>query len=409
MTYNIDNQALIALTLSCLAAATAIAILIIYARRIILVVRNARRQADDTNQVFGLSPASIIVYAYENPDGVAALLPSLLSQDYDGGFEVIVVNDGNDEATDSLLRELEATHKNLYHTFTPHDTRNVSRKKLAITLGIKAARYESIVLVTADSRITSQRWLEKMARHFNDNEKDIVIGYAFPDLDNVANTPSRAEVQDWLIDIVHYLAAALDGHTYRGDGDNLAYRRSLFFKNKGFSQSLNLSYGDDDVFIHQCATPRNVAVELSRESHVSTSFTNPREAMKHKKLQYTFTSSHAGKWQHRLYGFCLALLWVWLLLTVASIAIAPRNLMVIGANIVVALLLWIPLIASWNSASRALGGHRFFFSVPLALLWRPIRNIIYYIKSHRAHSGQYAWQTLGPSANWSKLTDDTAK
>lgn len=205
MTYNIDNQALIALTLSCLAAATAIAILIIYARRIILVVRNARRQADDTNQVFGLSPASIIVYAYENPDGVAALLPSLLSQDYDGGFEVIVVNDGNDEATDSLLRELEATHKNLYHTFTPHDTRNVSRKKLAITLGIKAARYESIVLVTADSRITSQRWLEKMARHFNDNEKDIVIGYAFPDLDNVANTPSRGEVQDWLIDIVHYL------------------------------------------------------------------------------------------------------------------------------------------------------------------------------------------------------------
>ena len=113
MTYNIDNQALMALTLSCLAAATAIAILIIYARRIILVVRNARRQADDTNQVFGLSPASIIVYAYENPDGVAALLPSLLSQDYDGGFEVIVVNDGNDEATDSLLRELEATHKNL--------------------------------------------------------------------------------------------------------------------------------------------------------------------------------------------------------------------------------------------------------------------------------------------------------
>ncbi|WP_290450855.1 glycosyltransferase, partial [uncultured Muribaculum sp.] len=302
----------------------------------------------------------------------------------------------------------EATHKNLYHTFTPHDTRNVSRKKLAITLGIKAARYESIVLVTADSRITSQRWLEKMARHFNDPEKDIVIGYAFPDLDNVANTPSRSEVHDWLIDIVHYLAAALDGHTYRGDGDNLAYRRSLFFKNKGFSQSLNLSYGDDDVFIHQCSTPRNVAVELSRESHVSTSFANPREAMKRKKLQYTFTSSHAGKWQHRLYGFCLALLWVWLLLTAASIAIAPRNIIVIGSNIVVALLLWVPLIASWNSASRALGGHRFFFSVPLALLWRPIRNIIYYIKSHRAHSGQYAWQTLGPS-NWSKLTDDIAK
>ena len=207
---------------------------------------------------------------------------------------------------------------------------------------------------------------------------------------------------------MHYLAAALDGHTYRGDGDNLAYRRSLFFKNKGFSQSLNLSYGDDDVFIHQCSTPRNVAVELSRESHVSTSFANPREAMKRKKLQYTFTSSHAGKWQHRLYGFCLALLWVWLLLTAASIAIAPRNIIVIGSNIVVALLLWVPLIASWNSASRALGGHRFFFSVPLALLWRPIRNIIYYIKSHRAHSGQYAWQTLGPS-NWSKLTDDIAK
>ena len=40
-----------------------------------------------------------------------------------------------------------------------------------------------------------------------------------------------------------------------GIGRNLAYRKELFFQQKGFSKYLNLQRGEDDLFINQLATP----------------------------------------------------------------------------------------------------------------------------------------------------------
>ncbi len=38
---------------------------------------------------------------------------------------------------------------------------------------------------------------------------------------------------------------------YRGASGNIAFRRDKFFDNKGFSSSLNLRSGDDDIFINE--------------------------------------------------------------------------------------------------------------------------------------------------------------
>lgn len=52
-----------------------------------------------------------------------------------------------------------------------------------------------------------------------------------------------------------------------GVGRNLAYRKSLFFKNKGFASHYGLLSGDDDLFVNETATKINTAIELHPDSH----------------------------------------------------------------------------------------------------------------------------------------------
>jgi hypothetical protein len=51
-----------------------------------------------------------------------------------------------------------------------------------------------------------------------------------------------------------------------GVGRNLAYRKSLFFNNKGFHKHLHVTGGDDDLFVNEHATKTNVAVSLGSQT-----------------------------------------------------------------------------------------------------------------------------------------------
>ena len=53
---------------------------------------------------------------------------------------------------------------------------------------------------------------------------------------------------------LQYLTFALAKKPYMGVGRNLAYRKSLFFKHKGFAKHNHIVSGDDDLFINQAAT-----------------------------------------------------------------------------------------------------------------------------------------------------------
>ena len=55
-----------------------------------------------------------------------------------------------------------------------------------------------------------------------------------------------------------------------GVGRNLAYTKTLFFKNKGFASHMHLLSGDDDLFVNANATKTNVSVCLEPDSFVYT-------------------------------------------------------------------------------------------------------------------------------------------
>lgn len=391
VTYNITPDDTPSLILACLAMLVAAVMLFTYRRNIALVPRAVRQQSAEPAPDEDCPAVSVIVYAYNDAGGIAELLPQITGQDYPAEFEIIVVNDGRDDAIEALINNLGESPVRIYHTFTPKDTRNLSRKKLALTLGIKAARHEAIVNVTSETRIGSDQWLRRMAAPLADSGTELVIGYAAPQHDHGRGARNRDH--DRLIDSVHYLSSALRGKAYRGDGDNLAYRRSTFFRLKGFSNSLNLHYGDDDIFVNDVATESNTAVMIADDAQVTAVTPDPAISYHYSKLRHAFTAKFAGRAQHACYGLWSALMWCWLAASVAAIALAPYSLPVIGIVATSALLLWIPLVSVWHKAAKALQARKFMLSVPVFLLLRPLRSFICMMKSKRIHDAQYAWQS----------------
>ena len=51
-----------------------------------------------------------------------------------------------------------------------------------------------------------------------------------------------------------------------GVGRNLSYKKSVFFRHKGFSSHNNLASGDDDLFINKAATKKNIAIVIDKDA-----------------------------------------------------------------------------------------------------------------------------------------------
>lgn len=207
---------------------------------------------------------SVIVSARNEEDNLTTYLQALLEQDYPQ-YEVIVVNDGSEDRTQMVLEEYRLKYSNLHITFVPTEARVTSSKKLALTLAVKAANYEYLLLTDADCVPESNQWIKRMmAGICEQDEKQIVLGYSpyFPE-HTAVNDAIRF---DTLFTGLHYMGRAIAGHPYMGVGRNMLYRKSMFMAQKGFAGLLMMRSGDDDLFVNKVATHNNVAVSCSPDS-----------------------------------------------------------------------------------------------------------------------------------------------
>ena len=206
---------------------------------------------------------SVIICAKNEEKNLELFLPHVLQQDYPE-FEVVVVNDSSTDNTEELLMQLSTQFKQLRYTSIPADDKLTRGKKLALTIGLKAANYDHVLLTDADCYPVSDHWLKRMASNFSGDHK-IVLGYGgYERKKGLLNKLIRYETT---FTAIQYLSYAIKGRPYMGVGRNLAYEKALFFDNKGFAGHYHLLSGDDDLFVNENATRKNCAVEFSHESH----------------------------------------------------------------------------------------------------------------------------------------------
>lgn len=212
-----------------------------------------------------LPPVSVIVYTHGNPEDLRKNLPALLTQDYKM-YEVIVVNDGSDTENEDVLKLFSHQYKNLYYTYVPVGTQYLSHKKLALMMGIKAAKHDLLLFTEADCRPESPKWIEAMTASYGKSRTELVIGFcSYRHTEGILH---KLIAYDNLINGLWMISSALARHPYTGDGRNLSYRKTLFFAHKGYSRSLNLHAGADDLFVNEVADPVNTEVCYSPSSIV---------------------------------------------------------------------------------------------------------------------------------------------
>ena len=257
-------------------------------------------------------PVSVIVCVLNEMAFIQKLLPELLSQQYPD-FEVVVVSDrSHDELYDWLLfQSFQHQHLKVVRVNQVYD--HITPKKFALTLGIKAAKYEKILLTDADCLPASPHWIAEMQSGFS-IEKKIVLGisqYHFQG--GLLNFFIRHET---FYTAVQYVSFALAGQPYMGVGRNLAYTKSLFFKNKGFLKHQQVMGGDDDLFIKDIATAQNTAICISAAGQT---FSEPKQTWqawynqkrRHLSVGKYYTLTH--KWLLGLHSF--SQVGFWLILT----------------------------------------------------------------------------------------------
>lgn len=121
---------------------------------------------------------SIIMTVYDQATTLEQNLPAYLRQDYAQGYRVIVVNESSTDDTDDVLKLLKQDNPHLYTTFLPKPNRNDIRRRLALTLGVKASDTEWIIFTTIDYVPTADDWLQKIAEQTADTDTEVILGYS---------------------------------------------------------------------------------------------------------------------------------------------------------------------------------------------------------------------------------------
>jgi cellulose synthase/poly-beta-1,6-N-acetylglucosamine synthase-like glycosyltransferase len=249
-------------------------------------------------------PVSIVIAARNEFDNLLKYLPAILNQDYPE-FEVVVVNHCSFDMSQGLLEELQTQYKHLKVSQLLEQEKYPTGKKFALTIGIKAAKYDQILFTDADCNPASNQWLALMQSRFINN-KEIVLGFSpFYKKKGLLNLFDRFET---FITAVFYFSYALAGNAFMGVGRNMAYRKELFFKHKGFASHQHIMSGDDDLFVNEAATKYNVTIECSADSFVYTEAKDTYEKWSRQKTRHMTTGKlYKGKHKQSLGVFYASL------------------------------------------------------------------------------------------------------
>ncbi len=227
---------------------------------LLIMARVLRKKT--TAPTSGKPPVTIVICAKNEQENLERNLPLILNQNYPN-FQVVVVNDCSEDDTEMVLARFKQTHQHLYYTTIPVDKKFFHGKKLALTIGIKAAQHERMLLTDADCAPASPEWLSSMTSHFT-SEKELVIGYGkYKREKGFMNSFIRYETF-W--NAIQYMGHAMATKPFMAVGRNIAYTKSLFNKGSQFRNSLTLASGDDDLFVMEAGTRQNTGICFEPEA-----------------------------------------------------------------------------------------------------------------------------------------------
>ena len=240
-------------------------IFIYFTSIVLYLLGNFKKQSSLKND--NLNPISVIVAVKNGEKSLPNLLDDLLSQDYDGKFECIIVDDQSSDKTKKIIKKFSLINNNIKYISSNLGNKNLLYKKRALDAGIKNSKYNILLFTDVDCRLP-KTWISSMNSYFHD-DIDFLIGVA--KIEKYKNFISRFQMID--LQILFNVARGMSNlkMPFASIGQNQAYRKELY-ENVGFLDISNSIQGDDTLFLQQCLK-KNIKVGFNEDSK---SFVNSR-------------------------------------------------------------------------------------------------------------------------------------
>lgn len=312
---------------------------------------------------------SVIICAKNEENNLSHNMPVILQQRYgnrsedaEKNYEVIVVNDNSEDDTLFYLQHIKPGYPHFRFINLTQVAKGIPGKKYPLTVGIKGAIHDIIVLTDADCRPADRNWLYHIGRGFK-GEKEIVLGYgAYERRPGLLNRMIRFET---FFSGLQFLSFALAGIPYMGVGRNLAYKKELFFRHKGFVSHLNIPSGDDDLFINKAANRRNTTVVLHKEA---ITYSRPKEKWGEwyrQKTRHVSTGRHYKLYHQFLLGLFSLSLFLYYPFLVAALFYKPLfsvTLWIFLGKLLIQAIIWALSLKKLNEKGL------FWYCLPLEIL-----------------------------------------
>lgn len=344
--------------------------------------RIKQKENDDDANGDDAPSVSILVIAHNNAEALDAHLPILLTQDYSPGYEVIVITEQGDIAAEGVIKHYGQC-KNLRTTFVPSRSLFMSKRKLSVSLGVKAAINEWIILLDAESAPKSDTWLQTMAKNFK-SDTDLVIGYS-----NYAEEAKQYYRFERLRTMCYLMHTAATGTAYRTNGTNIAFRRSMFIGDDGYRGNLQFINGEYDFIINKYAAPFRTRVEYKPDAVVREDVPT-KKTWNNRNVYYLHLRHHLlrGGFQRFLFNLDMTMMHTNYILLIASgvfAAFTQRWILFSIALLALALTIILRTIVAGNAFkefNEPMPKWRFVF-FELSIVWHNLGNLIRYFQADK--------------------------
>lgn len=228
---------------------------------------------------------TVIIAARNEEDTIETCLTSILQQSYPSHlFEVIIVDDASEDATNRKLKEFCDTHKHI-QLITLDKNANLLGKKNALNVAIKEAKGELIITTDADC-IMGNNWLNTMVSYYTtSNPKMIVAPVCFYDERSIFE---KMQSLEFMALISSAGASLYFNKAILCNGANLAYTKDVFNEVNGFEGIDQQPSGDDVLLMYKIAEkyPKSIHFLKRSEAIVYTKAKSTVAEFMHQRMRW---------------------------------------------------------------------------------------------------------------------------
>ncbi len=193
---------------------------------------------------------SVIIPVRNEESNILSLLSDLSKQGYPKSkYEVIVIDDGSEDFTVSLVHEyLETTDIKLRVLNSADYQSNAAPKKKAIEYGISSSKGDLVLTIDGDCRC-GEHWISTMAGMLEVSDCKMVCGPV--GFDSKGTLFEKMQQIEFSAVMGAGGVCLASGFPTMANGANLCYEKKAFYEVGGFNGFEKIASGDDEFLLHK--------------------------------------------------------------------------------------------------------------------------------------------------------------